>query len=233
MKKIAIIAAMDEEVNEIKNIMTDIKVNTIYELNILEGNINYKECILLKCEVGKVNAARATQILIDNYDIEYVVNVGSAGSGNNNLNIGDIVVGRTLLQHDFDITAFGHKKGYISNVGESIQSDSKLINKFEKIINKTSNNEYNIKIGTIASGDIFCNSIKMKEKINNKFNADAIEMEGAAIAQVCYLDKVPFIVIRSISDTPNGSNEITFEEYLKLASKRCASILNDFLTLNT
>ena len=76
------------------------------------------------------------------------------------MNIGDIVVGRTLLQHDFDITAFGHKKGYISNVGESIQSDSKLINKFKEIINKTSNNEYNIKIGTIASGDIFCNSIK-------------------------------------------------------------------------
>ncbi len=229
MKKIAIIAAMDEEVNEIKNIMTDIKVNTIYELNIIQGKIQNKECILLKCAVGKVNAARATQILIDNYDLEYVINVGSAGAGNNELNIGDIVIGKTLVQHDFDITAFGHKKGYISNVGERIQSDSKLINKFEQIINKISNNEYNIKIGTIASGDIFCNSIKMKEKINNKFNADAIEMEGAAIAQVCYLDKVPFVVIRSISDTPNGSNEITFKEYLKLASKRCADILNEIL----
>ena len=71
----------------------------------------------------------------------------------------------------------------------------------------------------------------MKEKIKYKFNADAIEMEGAAIAQVCYLDKIPFIVIRSISDTPNGNNEITFEEYLKLASKRCATLLNEFLAL--
>lgn len=229
MKKIAIIAAMEEEVNEIKAIMKGIKLKRIYELNILEGKIQNKECILLKCEVGKVNAARCTQILIDNYEIEYVINVGSAGAGNNELNIGDIVVGKTLVQHDFDITAFGHKKGYISNVGENISCDKNLINKFQEIINNIKNKEYNIKIGTIASGDIFCNSVKMKEKINTKFNADAIEMEGAAIAQVCYLDKIPFLVIRSISDTPNGTNEITFEEYLKLASKRCADILNEFL----
>lgn len=229
MNKIAIIAAMEEEVNEIKKIMNNIKVKKIYELSILEGNIQDKECILVKCGVGKVNAARTTQILIDNYDIKYVINVGSAGAGSYDLKIGDIVIGKTLVQHDFDITAFGHKKGYISNIGENISSDKNLIDEFEKVINNIKNKEYNIKIGTIASGDIFCNDIKMKEKINTKFNADVIEMEGAAIAQVCYLDKIPFIVIRSISDTPNGSNEVTFEEYLKLASKHCASILNQFL----
>ena len=229
MSKIAIIAAMDEEVNEIKNIMKDTKIKCIYELNIVEGKIKNKECILLKCEVGKVNAARGTQILIDNYDIEYVINVGSAGAGNNALNIGDIVIGKTLVQHDFDITAFGHKKGYISNIGESILCDENLINKFQKIINNNKNKEYNIKIGTIASGDIFCNDAGMKEKINSEFNADAIEMEGAAIAQVCYLDKIPFMVIRSISDTPNGTNQITFDKYIKLASKRCADLINQFL----
>lgn len=229
MKKIAIIAAMDEEVNEIKLVMDNIKPRNIYELDVFEGNIQNKECVLIKCGVGKVNSARTTQILIDNYDIEYVINVGSAGAASDDLNIGDIVIGKILVQHDFDVTAFGHKKGYISNVGDSVKSDLKLIEKFEKMINNISNKEYNIKIGTIASGDIFCNDAKMKEKINTKFNADAIEMEGAAIAQVCYLDKVPFIVIRSISDTPNGSNEIIFEEYLKLASKRCADLLNQFL----
>ena len=229
MKKIVIIAAMEEEVNEIKRIMNNIKEKNIYELIVLEGTIQNKECVLIKCGVGKVNAARTTQILIDNYDIEYVINVGSAGAASNDLNIGDIVIGDTLIQHDFDITAFGHKKGYISNIGDNIKSDLVLIEKFEKIINNISNKEYNIKIGTIASGDIFCNDINMKEKINTKFNADAIEMEGAAIAQVCYLDKIPFIVIRSISDTPNGSNEITFEEFLEFASKRCADILNEFL----
>ncbi len=231
MKKVGIIAAMQEEMNEIKNIMTELTENNIYELQFFEGKIGNVECVLVQAGVGKVNASRCTQILIDNYDIEYVVNVGSAGSANNSLNIGDIVIGKILVQHDFDITAFGHKKGYISNVGENISSDDKLIKKFEKIINKNDKKEYNIKVGTIASGDIFCTDIKMKEKIKYKFNADAIEMEGAAIAQVCYLDKIPFIVIRSISDTPNGSNEITFEEYLKLASKRCATLLNEFLTL--
>ncbi len=231
MKKVGIIAAMQEEMNEIKNIMTELTENNIYELQFFEGKIGNVECVLVQAGVGKVNASRCTQILIDNYDIEYVVNVGSAGSANNSLNIGDIVIGKILVQHDFDITAFGHKKGYISNVGENISSDDKLIKKFEKIINNNDKKEYNIKVGTIASGDIFCTDIKMKEKIKYKFNADAIEMEGAAIAQVCYLDKIPFIVIRSISDTPNGSNEITFEEYLKLASKRCATLLNEFLTL--
>ena len=231
MKKVGIIAAMQEEMNEIKNIMTELTEKNIYELQFFEGKIGNVECVLVQAGVGKVNASRCTQILIDNYDIEYVVNVGSAGSANNSLNIGDIVIGKILVQHDFDITAFGHKKGYISNVGENISSDDKLIKKFENIINNNDKEEYNIKVGTIASGDIFCTDIKMKEKIKYKFNADAIEMEGAAIAQVCYLDKIPFIVIRSISDTPNGSNEITFEEYLKLASRRCASLLNEFLAL--
>ena len=91
-----------------------------------------------------------------------------------------------------------------------------------------SNNEYKITKGVIASGDIFCTEIKMKEKIFSKFNAQCVEMEGAAISQVCYLDKVPFIVIRSISDSPNGKNAMVFDEFLKLASKKCAYILNEF-----
>lgn len=85
------------------------------------------------------------------------------------------------------------------------------------------------KIGTIVSGDIFCTDEKMKEKIHLEFNADAIEMEGAAIAQVCHLDKIPFIIVRSISDSPNGNNNITFEKYLELASKKCGNILKEFI----
>ena len=88
--------------------------------------------------------------------------------------------------------------------------------------------DFKILVGTIASGDIFCTDIKMKEKIRNKFMADAIEMEGAAIAQVCQLDDIPFIVIRGISDSPNGKNEITFEQYLKKASQWCAQIIEKF-----
>lgn len=228
MKKIGIITAMQEEMNAIKNIMEDISYKEIYNLIFIEGKINKKECVLVESGVGKVNSSRTTQILIDNYTIEYIINVGSAASSNNDLEIGDIVIGEKIVQHDFDITAFGHKKGYISNVGEYILSDKTLVKKLKEII-KNIHDNYKTKIGVIASGDIFCTEIEMKNKIKTKFGADAIEMEGAAVAQVCYLDKIPFIIIRSISDKPNGKNNITFDEYLELASKRCAIILKKFI----
>ena len=231
MKKIGIIAAMQEEMIEIKKIMTDIQKKNIFELIYTTGKINDKEIVLVEAGVGKVNAARATQIMIDNFEIDAIINVGSAGATNEQLNIGDIVIGKKLIQHDFDITAFGHPKGYISNVGEYVESDERLIKKIEKAISDIKENDFKIKIGTIVSGDIFCTKIKMKEKVRTKFNADAIEMEGAAIAQVCKLDKVPFIIIRSISDSPNGNNNITFDQFLEKASKRCAEIIKKYLQI--
>jgi adenosylhomocysteine nucleosidase len=229
MKKIGIIAAMQEEKEAIKEIMENISEEKSYELTFTRGTINSKECILVESGVGKVNAGRTTQILIDKYDIEYIINVGSAGTATDSLNIGDIVIGKELVQHDFDITAFNHPKGYISNIGLNVKSNEELIKKFEHAIEKMKNEDFKIKIGTIASGDIFCTLPQMKDKIHTKFNADAIEMEGAAIAQVCFLDKIPFIVIRSISDSPNNKNHITFDKYLELASKRCAKILKEFI----
>lgn len=229
IKKYGIIAAMQEEMEEIKNIMENIEEKKIYELIFFEGKINNSNVVLIEAGVGKVNAARVTQILIDNFNIEAIINVGSGAAANEELEIGDIVIGKTLVQHDFDITAFGHPKGYISNVGENVKSDDSLIERMEHTISELSNNEYKVKIGTIASGDIFCTDVQMKEKIRSKFNADVIEMESAAIAQVCKLDNKPFLIIRSISDVPNGKNEITFDEFLKLASKRCAEILRNFI----
>ena len=223
-----IIAAMQEEMQEIKKIMQDIENLKIYELNFFKGTINDKNVVLVEAGVGKVNAARVTQILIDNFKIQGIINVGSAGSCNDELEIGDIVIGKKLVQHDFDITAFGHPKGFISNVGENVESDSELIIKMEQTISKLQDKEFKIKVGTIASGDIFCTERTMKDKIRTKFNADAIEMEGSAIAQVCKLDNIPFIVIRSISDNPNGNNNITFEQFLEKASKRCAQIIEEF-----
>ncbi|MFR1739129.1 MAG: 5'-methylthioadenosine/S-adenosylhomocysteine nucleosidase, partial [Clostridia bacterium] len=112
-----IIAAMQEEMKEIKKIMQNIENKEIYELNFFKGTINDKNVVLVEAGVGKVNAARVTQILIDNFKVEGIINVGSAGSCNDELEIGDIVIGKKLVQHDFDITAFGHEKGFISNVG--------------------------------------------------------------------------------------------------------------------
>ena len=229
MDKYGIIAAMKEEMQEIKKIMQEIEEIKIKELIFFKGKINNNNVILVEAGIGKVNAARVTQLMIDKFKIEKIINVGSAGSANNELEIGDIVIGKRLVQHDFDITAFGHPKGFITNIGQYVESDSELISKMEQTISKLSQNEFKIKIGTIASGDIFCTEPKMKEKIRTKFNADAIEMEGAAIAQVCKLNEIPFIVIRSISDNPDGKNEITFDQFLEKASKRCAEIINKFL----
>ena len=223
-----IIAAMQEEMQEIKNIMQEICEMQVYELTFFVGKIYNNKVILVEAGVGKVNAARVTQILIDKFEVKKIINIGSAASCNDKLEIGDIVIGSKLVQHDFDITAFNHPQGYISNIGQFIESDIELIKKLEKTITYLDNKDFNITIGTIATGDIFCTDINMKNKIRTKFNAEAIEMEGAAIAQVCKLDNIPFVIIRSISDKPNGKNEITFDEFLKKASKRCAYIIEKF-----
>ena len=229
MNRYGIIAAMQEEMKEIENIMQDKTETQIYELKFVKGTINESEVILVQAGVGKVNAARTTQILIDNFKIDVVINIGSAASAKDDLDIGDIVIGKKLVQHDFDITAFDHPKGFISNVGQYMESDKELIEKIEGTVEQLNDKEFKIKIGTIASGDIFCTELSMKNKIKDKFDADEIEMEGAAIAQVCKLDNIPFIVIRGISDSPNGNNAITFEQYLQKASYRCAEIIKKFI----
>ena len=230
MKEIGIITAMDEENEAILNIMQDVEVIQIYNLRFIKGTIKEKKCVLVKSGVGKVNAARTTQIMIDNFDLQYIINLGSAGSINTMLNIGDVVIGKNVVQHDFDITAFGHSKGYITGVGDSVICDRNLVDKFKEKIRNTEE-DYSIKIGIIATGDIFCTNVEMKDKIHATFDADVIDMECAAIAQTCYLDNIPFIVVRSVSDTPNGNNASTFDENLKLASERCANILKEFFMI--
>ena len=222
MKKyIGIIVAEIQEMEAIQELMNSIDEINIYNLKIFRGKINDKDCLLVRCGVGKVNAARTVQILTDKFELDYIINLGSAGALNNELNIGDIVLGKKLVQHDFDVTAFGREKGYISDTGKFFESDASLLQRFQDI--KICNQK--VCIGIIASGDIFCTDIKMKEKIKTKFNCDCVEMEGAAIAQVCHLNNVPFIVIRSISDIPNGKNQIDFNQYLKMASKNCAEFI--------
>lgn len=225
MKKIGIITAMSEEFAVIEELMDNIEVIEKYHLKFYCGLINQKEVVLVECGAGKVNSARVTQMMLDIFDIEYIINVGVAGSLNDNLEIGDIVIGQTLVQHDFDITAGGHPKGYISKeLGREFISDSKLVRKCENII-RNDLKEVNAKIGTIATGDVFCQEISLKEEIIKEFNADCVEMEGASIAQVCTLCNIPFIVIRSISDKPNGHNNVDFEKYVVSSSKKFSKLM--------
>ena len=228
--KIGIIVAEPEEQEAIEKIMKIEERKKIYELTFIEGKIKGKNSILVKCGVGKVNAGRTTQLLIDKYKPDYIINTGVAGALNPMLNIGDIVIGTTMVQHDFDITAFGHAKGYITGIGDKIYSDDTLIRKIEQAIDNQEDRTYKIKKGTIASGDIFCTEVGMRDKIYAKFDAECVEMEGAAVAQVCYLCNVPFVVLRSISDTPNGENTVTYEQFIKPTAERCENILKEFFT---
>lgn len=226
MKKIGIIFAMNEELIELKKYININKTYNIFDLIFYEGIVNDNLCILVESGVGKVNSARCTQILIDKIEVDYIFNIGVAGGISDKLSVGDIIIGEKLVQHDFDITAFNHEKGYIPNVGVYIDSNEYLIKIAEKVLNA---NNLSIHKGVIASGDIFCTSYTMSKKISDKFNALCVEMEGAAIAQVCYLSKIPFLIIRSISDTPNNNNVITYEEFLEESSKKVAFIMNNIL----
>ena len=226
--KIGIIVAEPEEYEAIEKIVEVKSKKMIFELIFTEAMIDNKEIVLVKCGIGKVNAARTTQLLIDKYNPDYIIDVGVAGGLNPMLDIGDIVIGKTLVQHDFDITAFGHTKGYITGIGDKIYADEELIKKFEQAIDNKNDRNYKIEKGTIASGDIFCTEIPMKDKVYAKFDAQCIEMEGAAVAQVCYLCNKPFMVLRSISDKPNGENTVTFEQFIKPSSEKCANLLREF-----
>ena len=221
--KFGIIFAMNEELNALKKYLKIEKINKIYELEFIEGYINNNYCVLVECGIGKVNAARCTQVLIDNYKLDYVFNIGVAGGVDSSLKVGDIVVGEKLVQHDFDITAFSHEKGYVPNIG------GKFIETSVDMLNLSKKCSLPVKYGIIASGDIFCTDVNMSKKINNKFNALCVEMEGAAIAQVCYLCKVPILIIRSISDVPNNENNITFDEFLIESSNKVSEYLIEML----
>ena len=222
---IGIIFAMKEELDEFLKVLSSVEKEKVYDLVFYKSKLKDKDLILVESGIGKVNAARTTQVLIDKYDVDYIFNVGVAGGIVDSVNICDIVLGEKLVQHDFDLTAFNREKGDIPNVGKYIDSDSKLISICEKV--KTKNKVFK---GVIASGDIFCSEGWMSKKIATKFNALCVEMEGASIAQVCSLCKKPFLVIRSISDSPNkGNNKITYDEFLEDSSREVALYLEKII----
>lgn len=222
MKTIGIIFAMQEELIELKNYLHINKEKKIYDLTFYEATLNNQNIILTESGIGKTNAARTTQILIDYYKPEAIFNIGVAGGIAKKLEVGDIIISTSLVQHDFDITAFDHPKGYIPNIGNTIPIDNNLLNTTKTILD-TNNISY--KEGVIASGDIFCTKESMATKINTQFNALCVEMEGASIAQTAYLSKTPCLVIRSISDCPDNHNKVTYEEFLETSSKKVSQIM--------
>lgn len=229
---IGIIAAESKEMNEIKKLMKNIEEKDLLNLQFFTGKIEEAECVLVECGEGKVNAARTTQVMIDNFKIDKLVNVGSAGAINEDLNVKDVVIADKLVQYDFDISGLGYEKGEICNIGKYIYCDKTLVEECQEAIENIENESYKVVIGTIATADSFCDKPEIAKMVRKEFNAECVEMEGAAVAQVCYLDQIPFLVIRGISDTPNGNNKIDFRKYLEIASKQSAKILQNLIKID-
>lgn len=226
MNRVGLIFAMKEELEAVLKNVKVVNEYKIFDLNFYECEYNNKACVLVESGIGKVNAARCTQIMVDNIKVDCILNVGVAGSVSKSVKIGDVVIGDKLIQHDFDLRPFNYERGYIPNVGKFIPCDEYLVRIANEIKLETKSH-----IGTIASGDIFVTESLMGEKINNKFEALCVEMEGASIAQTCYLSHIPFLVIRSISDSPNkeANNNLTFDEFLEYSSNMIAKFLLEFL----
>lgn len=227
MKKIGIIFAMQEELASLKEKLGIKKETNIYDLIFYEGTINDNEFVLVESGVGKVNSARTTQVLVDNYHPDYIFNIGVAGGIDDNLKVGDIVIGERLVQYDFDISAFLHPVGYVPKVGVYVDSNPYLLNIAKEAINFFE--DINYSSGIIATGDKFCTDPVISKNINKDFNALCVEMEGASIAQVAFLNEVPFLVLRSISDCPNNDNKMTYEEFLEYATKKVANLMYEIL----
>ena len=203
-KTICIIGAMECEVEKLKQKLTNIKTAHNKKMIIYTGELADHQVILTQSGVGKVNAAIGTQYIIDKYSPDFIINTGIAGGIASGLKVGDLVIGEELVQHDFDVTAIGYARGYMcTGVNPDkptiFYSDKKLIKKYQEAVKK-SVSLVKIHTGVIASGDVFVSDNNRKKEIHSTFNATAVEMEGAAIAQTASKNEVPFIIVRAISD---------------------------------
>lgn len=227
---IGIIGAMEEEVAEIKELM-DIDNQKDYQGYIFyEGRMNTHNVVLLQGGIGKVNAAIATTLLLNHYDIDCVINIGSAGGLDLNQDVGDVVISTSVAHYDVDVTAFGRKLGEVPGMPLYFQTDSELLSKVLSILEKD-----NIKshLGLIVSGDQFVSTETQVSSIKKNFpDAICVEMEAASIAQVCHVYNKKFIITRSLSDIfDKGDNSIQFDEYLKKASQTSAKMCYELVSL--
>ncbi|HHW67493.1 MAG: adenosylhomocysteine nucleosidase [Epulopiscium sp.] len=229
MSKIGIIGAMEEEVTILRNQMQNKELKQIAGMDFYQGTLEGKEVILVRCGIGKVNAAICTQALIDHFHAQYIINTGVAGAIYEKLDIGDIVISSDCVQHDFDTSVFGDPLGTIPRMDESFfKGDSKLIELASQCA-KNLPSKPNVYVGRVASGDQFISSLKQKQTIWDNFNAYCAEMEGAAIAHACYLNKIPFVIIRSISDKADHSADVNFQEFVKEAAKNSNEMILEIL----
>ena len=227
---IGIIGAMEEE---IQNILEDMSVHTTKNalgLDFHIGSINNSgnSLVLVRSGIGKVNAALCAQVLIDLFAVDMIINVGVAGAIDNKVKIGDIVISSDAVHHDFDTSALGDEVGIISRMDQSIfEADEYLISVATAVVNEMNITNY---LGRIASGDQFICDKEAKEKIASLFTPLACEMEGAAIAHACHLNRVPFVIIRCISDNADEESEVNYDVFFKESAVIAGNIIKNMVT---
>lgn len=229
MKTIGIIGAMEEEIENIKPYIDIISTKNIVGLDFYMGKMGGNNVVLVRSGIGKVNAAVCSQVLIDLYAVDYIINVGVAGAINKDLKIGDVVIATDTMHHDMDTTYFGDDIGIIPRMEESaFKADNELIEIALKSSSDVLENN-NVVTGRIVSGDQFLCDIEKKNKIWSHFKASCVDMESAAIGQACYLNKIPFCIIRSISDNSDEDNQ--YENFFRDSAIKASNILKDMINI--
>ncbi len=222
---LGIIGAMDEEVLEIKNALTDVSVETVTGMDFYRGKVNGKEVVVVRSGIGKVNAAVCSQILVDRFGVEAIVNTGIAGSLRAEINIGDIVLSTDSVQHDMDATGFGYPAGQIPRMDTfAFPADEKLLNLAKECCARV-NPDIQAFTGRVVSGDQFISDKGKKQWLTETFDGSCTEMEGAAIAQVCYLNHIGCLIIRAISDKADDSANMDYQEFEAKAIRHSVKLL--------
>lgn len=224
MKKtdVGIIGAMQPEIEQLLSQMKKPKLKVISGILFYSGKLGKKKAVIAKCGIGKVFAALTAEAMILNYAPKLLINTGVGGALAPDLRQGDIVVAEKLVQHDMDTSAIGDPVGMISGIGKTFfEADAKAVRLLCEYAVKAN---LPLKKGTIASGDVFVASGDKKDRIRDLFGATVCEMEGAALAQVAFVNKTPFTVIRCVSDGADESAGESYEFFLPAAAKKSAEV---------
>ena len=221
MNKLGIIGAMDIEIQTLKENIENLTVTEKAGTEYYEGTLHGLPVVLVKCGIGKVNAAIGAQILCDCFGVTHIVNTGIAGSLCAEQEIGDMVVSSDVWHHDFDCVAFGYPMCRIPGMPQSFAADRTMIALAQQAAEQTGST---VRIGRIASGDQFVADAALKNQIIQRTQALCTEMEGAAIAQTAYRNAVPFVILRCISDKADNSAEMDYPSFEAMAARRCAQV---------
>ena len=220
--KIAILGAMSEEIEFLLKEIGEYDKIDHAKNSFYKANYFGHELVIAYSKIGKVNAELTAALLIERFECEKLIFTGVAGALNENLKIGDMIYTTSTAQHDLDITAFGHPHGYVPGINVFENSDDILNSVAKKVANALG---VNLLSGVVATGDQFiCNEDK-KEWIKSTFKADAVEMEGASVAQVCAALGVGFCMLRAISDEAGKKAEIDFDKFLIEAADKSAKFV--------